>query len=430
MPTPVDTPLRLDFPTAERLATQYGTPLYVLSEPLFRQTIRRYKAAFQAAYPKTELSYASKANGSLALLAIAHDEDCLIDVASEGELRGALAAGVPAARCVFHGNNKDVLEIAFALECKIGTIVADNLPEIDHLTSIWRPCSTKVMLRLAPGVDPITHEKIATGQEDSKFGLNISDGAAEEGLRRALAGSLPVAGFHCHVGSQLLNPEAQIAGGEGLAKFAVSMKSRLGYTAEFINLGGGLGIACTEHDRPLDVETYCEKLVARVKRILDEGGLQPILGQEPGRALVGECGLTLYTVGAIKEVPVTGGRRRYVSVDGGLSDNPRPALYGAEYRVESMRPSAEMARATVCGKHCESDELFPNVPLPADIAAGDLLQVPCTGAYNSSMSSNYNRFPRPATVLLRMQGEPALVQRRESWAEMFARENLPDGLRR
>lgn len=438
---------RVDPDTAYRVAERYGTPLYVLSEDCFRDTIRRYKAAFQAAAQsgKTELSYASKANGTLALLHIAHEEGCLIDVASEGELRGALIAGVPATACEFHGNNKADEEIQFALTKGVRTIAVDNFYELQRLAAIWpKGAATHVVLRLAPGVDPITHQRIATGQEDSKFGFNISDGSAEHALCSALEAGLPVVGFHCHVGSQLLDPGAQIAGGEALARFAMTAKDKHGFEAQVINLGGGLGIRYTERDHPLPVEEYCERLVQAVMAILIPAGLSPTLMQEPGRALIGECGVTLYRVGAIKTVPTASGPRTYVTVDGGLGDNPRPALYGAEYTVEALRgisqkhigglgqdPSASLGmtsgagaapmKVTVSGRHCETDELFSNVTLPGDLAPGDLLQVLCTGAYNSSMANNYNRYPRPAAVLIR-GNEDKLVQRRETWDELFARE--------
>jgi diaminopimelate decarboxylase len=427
MPTPceVDTTFRLDTQQAEDLARQFGTPLYVLTETCLRQRIRAYKHAFEASAERTQLCYASKANSTLGVIKIAHEEGCRIDVASEGELRAAIAAGVPAGDCEFHGSNKHPDELLFALESGIHAINVDNFEEIEHLSSLWQlRYTTKLVLRLAPGVDPITHEKIATGQEDSKFGFNISDGSAERAVLLTMKFKLHLVGFHCHVGSQLLDPEAQAAGAEALARFALRMLESHGFEAQVLNFGGGLGIPYTKDDSPLPVIEYCRRLADGVSNVLGETSLKPLLMQEPGRALVGEAGLTLYQVGVVKEVPVAGGTRVYVSVDGGLADNPRPALYGAEYTVERVSPVTEsgLKRCTVSGRHCETDELFPNVLLPNDIAQGDLLQVLCTGAYNSSMASNYNRYPRPATVLLTTEGTTRLLQRQETWDEMFARE--------
>lgn len=431
----VDTRFRLTEATARALADVYGTPLYVVDEAHFRARIRAYRDAFRAAYPRCEMNYASKANSTVALLAIAAREGCEIDVASEGELRAALAAGVPAGRCHLHGNNKSPGEIAFAIERGIGQIVADNFEEIEELArqlgGVPAERQPKLALRLAPGVDPVTHAKISTGQADTKFGFNIADGSAERATKRCLDLGLNLIGFHCHVGSQLVDPEAQRAGGEFIARFAVQAKERLGFTARYLNVGGGLGVRYTDRDRPMDVGEYCKLVVQAVLDALAGSGIEPVLAQEPGRSLVAESGVTLYRVGVVKTVPAKDrGNRTYVCVDGGLSDNPRPALYGSRYTVERVGTSpTKLETVTVSGKHCETDLLFEDVSLPADLAPGDLIQVLCTGAYNSSMASNYNRFPRPATVLLREDGTPAPIQRRETWDEMLAREILPEDLR-
>lgn len=429
----LDTRFRLSEAQARDLATAYGTPLYVIDERHFRERIRRYRSAFAAAHPRTELVYASKANSTLALLRIAHQEGCLIDVASEGELRAALAAGVPANRCHLHGNNKSDAELLFALEVEVGQIVIDHFGEIElihHLRGAVRNASTNVVLRLAPGVDPVTHHKISTGQADTKFGFNITDGSAEKATKRCLDLGLPLIGFHCHVGSQLLDPEAQRSGGELIARFAADMKNTHGFEASLLNVGGGLGVRYLDSDAPMDVESYSQLVAEAVREGLAGSGLEPTLAQEPGRSLIAESGVTLYRVGVVKTVPAKErGTRTYVCVDGGLSDNPRPALYSARYQVEAVgTTSGSMATVTVSGKHCETDKLFEDVELPAELAEGDLLQVLTTGAYNSSMASNYNRFPRPATALLRGDGSHCLVQRRDTWDEMFARELLPENL--
>ena len=420
----VDDRFRLSSEAAQALAREYGTPLYVLDERTLRSRMRAYRDAAFAATPKAEVTYAAKANSTLAVLRIAFHEGLKLDVASEGELRAALAAGVPAESCHLHGNDKSEGEIAFALEQGVAHLVVDNLPELESL-----PKGTTVVLRLAPGVDPVTHAKISTGQDDTKFGFNVADGAAEAAVRRALERGLDLKGFHCHVGSQLVDPEAQRAAGATVARFARRMIPH-GARARYLNVGGGLGVRYTD-ESPMPVGTYCRLVTDAVLEALD-GELDPTIAQEPGRALVAEAGVTLYRVGVVKKVPSqTVGRRTYAVVDGGLSDNPRPALYGARYTVEAIRgvgvPPASLQTLTVAGKHCETDTLFPDVELPEDLERGDLLQVLATGAYNASMASNYNRFRRPPTVLVREDGAFAQIGRREAWDEMFARESLPEG---
>lgn len=452
----LDSRFRCSEAVAAELAATYGTPLYVVDESHFRARIREYLSAFRAVAPGGEISFASKANSALAVLAIAAREGCSIDVASEGELRAALAAGVPASRCHLHGNNKSRRELEFAFEEGVSHIVVDHFDEIETISELAasRPCPSLV-LRLAPGVDPVTHAKISTGQADTKFGFNIADGSAEKATRRSLALGLPLIGFHCHVGSQLLDPEAQRAGGELIARFAAEMSARHGFKAVYLNVGGGLGVRYTDADRPTAVGKYCRLVVDGVRAGLNDPTWEPALAQEPGRSLIGESGVTLYRVGVVKTVPAPGrGSRTYACVDGGLADNPRPALYGSRYQVERVvkgeqktPPAAsgdwlenadrsetlqtvgpEVCEYTISGRHCETDKLFEDVSLPADLNAGDLLQVLCTGAYNSSMASNYNRYPRPGTVLLRSDGTHAVIQRPDAWDEMLAREILPKDL--
>ncbi len=425
--TSVDTRFSLDEATARSLAERFGTPLYVVDERHFRARIRRFWAAFRAEWPDCELTFASKANSTLALLAIAAQEGCLIDVASEGELRAAMAAGVAPSRCHLHGNNKSRQELEYALSVDINQIVVDNLEELRTIATFGG--NATLVLRLAPGVDPVTHAKISTGQADTKFGFNIADGAAEEAVRFCLGHNLKLVGYHCHVGSQLLDAGAQISGGEILAQFSVAMRDRHGFSPEIINVGGGLGVRYTDADEPMDVEAYCRAIVSGMRAVLEPAGLHPTLCQEPGRSLIAESGVTLYRVGVRKTVPSPKlGERTYLCVDGGLSDNPRPVMYGSKYTVRSFR-SGPTAPFTISGKHCETDMLFEQVPLPESIEAGDLVQVLTTGAYNASMANNYNRYPRPATALIRENGEFDLVQRRDSWEEMFARETVPGDLK-
>lgn len=411
------------------LAKQFGTPLYVINEAHLRAKARSYREAAAKLWPKTSVSYASKANSTLAVIRAVWEEGFTIDAASEGELRAALLAGVPANQCDLHGNNKTRDEIAFAVKAGVRHIVVDCFEEIEKLREFIGSLPGLV-IRLAPGVDPKTHSKISTGQADTKFGFNIADGSGERALVRMLELGMPVKGFHCHVGSQLLDPEAQISGGETLAEFAVAMKERHGYELEELNVGGGLGIHYVGTDRPLKVEEYNRLLIEAVAKPLLAAGLNPVIHQEPGRSIIGESGVTIYEVGVVKTVPsLEKGLRTYVAVDGGLSDNPRPALYGSKYTVLSYplssRPDVEKTQFTVSGKHCETDTLFSDVELRSDLQAGDYLQVLCTGAYNSTMANQYNRYPRPATAWIKEDGDTVLVQRRDRYDEMFARESLP-----
>jgi diaminopimelate decarboxylase len=419
-----DSRFRLTDDEVRTIAQEFGTPVYVLCEEAFRSRIQRYQNAFRDAWQNSEISFASKSNSILALLAIAHEEGCAIDVASEGELRAALLAGVPAKHCHFHGNAKTRRELKFAVEQGIGQIMVDNFEEIEHLRELGAKC--EIMLRLAPGVDPKTHEKISTGQSDTKFGFNIPDGSAEKALLASLAAGLSVIGFHCHVGSQLLDAEAQRQGGEELARFAALMFRKHGFVTQEINVGGGLGVRYQSDLNPMAVEDYCKLVVDAKSPILAEVGLSPRIGQEPGRSLIAEAGVTIYEVLVVKHIHIESGLKTYVSVDGGLSDNPRPVMYGAKYDVlhtsKTAREGIGEQLVTISGKHCETDELFADVYLPESTQAGDYLQVLCTGAYNACMASNYNRFLRPPTLLLCKDGSKKVIQERETWEELFSRE--------
>jgi len=398
------------------LAAQFGTPLYVIDEKHLRDRARRFVRAWDG-----DVSFASKANCTLAVLKTVYAEGCSVDAASEGELRFALKAGVPAAACRLHGSNKSQAELDFGIEVGVGKIVVDCFEEIERL--VGRNRVPDLLLRLAPGVDPKTHSKISTGQADTKFGFSMAD--APRAVARCLELGLPLIGYHCHVGSQLLDPEAQITGAETLAKFAVAMKREQGFEAKFINVGGGLGVRYTSDDRPMEIEDYCRAVRAALDEALN-GELSPAFGMEPGRSIVAESGVTVYTVGVVK---TAGTGRVYVGVDGGLSDNPRPVMYSAKYDlVWHSGSSSGTKTVTVSGKHCETDALFADVQAPTGVAAGDLVQVLCTGAYNSSMASNYNCYPRPATVFLRESGEAVVVQKRESWEQLLQRDVLPEGL--
>jgi diaminopimelate decarboxylase len=427
---------------ARELCEQFGTPLYVVDERSIRDRIRQYHNALDRTYSKTELSFACKANSTLAILKIANQEGATIDVASEGELRAARKAGVPASKCHLHGNNKKREELKFALDQGVSHVAIDHFCEIDLIAELCEdrladlsvlPYQTSYFLRLAPGVDPKTHERISTGQSDTKFGFNIADGSAEKALLRCIELSIPVDGIHCHVGSQLMDEEAQLAAGVFLSEFAVDMKAKHGFITNRIIVGGGLGAKYLDSDEPLGIRDYCQRVIGGMLPVLKQAGLDPIIGMEPGRSIIAEAGVTLYTIGVIKTVPISEGKTRtYVAVDGGLSDNPRPAMYEAKYAIQGIgleaQTSVKTQTVTICGKHCETDTLFPDVELPDDIAPGDLIQVLTTGAYNSTMASNYNRYPRPATVLIRHNGAYEQIVRRDSWEEMFNKETVPGDL--
>lgn len=416
------------------LAQQFGTPLYVLDESTFRQNMRDYRLAFEKRYPHNEIAYAGKALLCLAVARIVAQEGYDLDVASAGELYTALKAGFPPHKLVFHGNNKSWQELRMAVQHGVGRVVVDNLLELEMLEKVAAEAqrTVAILLRVTPGIDPHTHRFIRTGQADTKFGLNIRNGHALEGARRALSSPhLRLKGIHCHVGSQLLETDAQERATKIMVDFMHTLRQKLGYTVEELNIGGGLGIRYIESHRPPSFDEYAERVVSVLVDQLDRRNLPyPTLLQEPGRALVGEAGLTLYTIGAIKQVPIKQppGVRTYVAVDGGMSDNPRPQLYDAVYTAVVANKADQPANmlVTIAGKHCETDILIRNVAI-ASPEPGDVLAVPSTGAYNYAMSSNYNRFPRPAMVLVN-EGKAEIIVERETLDDLLAHDRMPERL--
>jgi diaminopimelate decarboxylase len=412
------------------LARRFGTPLYVMDEAAIRESCREYLGAFRARYPRSEVSFAGKAFLCKAICPIIEQEGLHLDVASGGELFTALAAGFPPERIALHGNNKAPEELKMAVDARVGRIMVDNLYELDLLDRAAAETSAPipVMVRVKPGIDPHTHRRIRTGQADSKFGLGIGDGAALAAIRRILATpSLAFRGVHCHVGSQLLDTETHIEKVRIMVDFLRTIRDETGVTAEELNIGGGLGIRYLSEHRPPALSDLADAVIEALVEALDRHGLgRPVLAQEPGRALVGEAGTTLYAIGAIKEIS---GMRTYVGIDGGMSDNPRPQLYDAVYEAIVANKAAQPADfvATVAGKHCETDTLIPAVSI-ARPEPGDILAVQSTGAYNYSMASNYNRFTRPAVVLVN-DGVADVIVRRETYQEVAARDEVPDRLR-
>jgi len=349
-----------------------------------------------------------------------------LDVASAGELYTALQANFPAERIKMHGNYKSNLEYRMALEVGVGRIVVDSLIELRQLECWAQKMGTvaDVLIRVRPGIDTHTHQLIQTGQVDSKFGLGIYGGEAREAIELAMAAdSINLRGLHCHIGSQLLETDAFGRAIDLMVEFLARLHDELGLQCEDLDLGGGLGIRYTEKDEPPTVADLAETICTRLLAKLGEHDLEcPRLILEPGRSIVGEAGVTLYTIGVIKEIPDL---RTYVSVDGGLSDNPRPALYEAVYEAVVANRADETPEqwVRVAGKHCETDTLIDDTCLAA-CEPGDLLAVFATGAYNYAMASNYNRFTRPAVVLC-CDGQDHLLVERESLADLIAQDRMP-----
>jgi diaminopimelate decarboxylase len=403
------------------LAREHGTPLVVYDEGALRAAARAYREAFAAHAHDTEVVYASKAYFGLAMLRLACEEGLSVDVASGGELYAALRAGFPPGRIHVHGNNKDAREVGDALDAGVGTIILDNLGEIDLVQreAAARGRRQRVLVRVTPGVNPSTHSYISTGQLDSKFGFPVEGGAARAAVEAARAApALELAGLHCHIGSQLFDLSAYGAAAAIVAGLAAECD---GDDLTTVNMGGGLGIAYTHHDHPAAIEDYAEAVVEAVHGEWGRAGLpRPRIMVEPGRSIVGRAGVTLYRVGGVKEIP---GVRSYASVDGGMSDLLRPMLYGAVYEpLLANRADAEPTRTLrLVGKHCESgDVLVADAALP-EVAPGDLVCLPATGAYGVSMASNYNGVTRPAVVFVD-RGEARVVTRRETYADLVARD--------
>jgi diaminopimelate decarboxylase len=396
---------------AEDLADEHGTPLLVVCE----RTIREQAAAYRRAAPGALIAYGTKAFPNGAVLRLLAGEGVGADVATLGELELALRAGVPPDRLVVHGNNKSDEELRAAATAGAGLVVLDALDEVERAAAAG---VRRVLVRVTSGIEAETHEAIRTSHHGSKFGL--PENAALEAVRRARAAGLDAAGLHVHLGSQLLDLQAARMTVEWLAAFAASCRAELDWTPAVVDVGGGLGIAHVEDEQPPSAEEFAAEIVLRVERAWRLHDLPPPqLILEPGRSLVGRAGVTLYRVGVVKRASeaVT-----FVAVDGGLSDNPRPLLYGARYTALLANRADEPPAGTyaVAGKHCEPDTLIPRVLLPAP-RRGDLLAVPATGAYTLAMSSNYNLLPRPAAVLVG-DGRARLIRRRETLEDVLALE--------
>jgi diaminopimelate decarboxylase len=403
------------------LADAHGTPLWVVDETDLRERCRRYVEGF----PGVAVAYASKAWCTVGILQLVVDEGLWIDVVSGGELHTALVAGVDPALLIFHGNNKSAAELDRALEVGVGRIVVDSFDELERLERLAaaREVTATCWLRITPGIDAHTHEYVRTGHDDSKFGFTLSLGLADDAIVRAR--DLPhidVVGIHAHIGSQIFGTDPFIANAEVALDLLARWRDEHGVELAELNLGGGMGIRYTHEDHPVDVARYGRAVLETVdERCAALGYPRPALFVEPGRAIVGPSTLTLYEVGTVKHLP---GLTSWVSVDGGMSDNIRPALYDAEHEVAIVNRTSDAApqAVTVVGKHCESGDLVrEHAPLPGDVRVGDLLAVAATGAYTESMASNYNRLPRPAAVLVR-DGQVRELLRRETLDDLVRRD--------
>ncbi|PDP84850.1 diaminopimelate decarboxylase [Glycomyces fuscus] len=400
------------------LAATHGTPLFVMDEEDFRGRARDYRTAFSDA----DVYYAGKALLNRAVARWVNEEGLKLDVCSGGELTVALAAGVPAERIGMHGNNKSAAELRRAVEAGVGRIIIDSLDEIGRLGAIAAELGARprVLIRVTTGVEAHTHEFVATAHDDQKFGFAMSTGAAAEAVRRVLdAPQLELVGLHSHIGSQIFDTSGFEVAARRVTRFLTGIHEDLGVTLAELDLGGGLGIAYTSDDDPLDPKTIAESLTSIVRRECEEAGLPvPRIAVEPGRAIAGPAGITVYEVGTVKDVE---GIRTYVSVDGGMSDNIRTALYGSEYtsQLVSRESDAEPMLSRLVGKHCESgDIIVHDLYLPADLRPGDLVAVAATGAYCYSMASNYNHLPRPAMVAVR-GGSSRVIVRRENEEDLL-----------
>lgn len=413
------------------LVKEFGTPLWVIDEKGFRGNCASFRKAFNK-WGNCEVIYASKSLCNLSIIRIIDEEGLSLDVVSGGELYTALKAGFPTERIYFHGNNKSVEEMILAVENNVARIIVDNFYELYLLDKICGELGKvqSILLRITPGIEAHTHEYIQTGQIDSKFGFTLPDGQALEAVSKAInCPNLHLAGIHCHIGSQIFKMDSFKHATGLMMDFLAEINKVLNYECTEIDVGGGFGIYYTDEDQPANPEEWAEAVMNTVKEKSQEYGINiPKVLIEPGRAISGPAGITLYTVGSYKEVK---GIRKYIAVDGGMVDNPRPALYDAKYTaIIANKADHEIAETvSVAGKCCESgDILIWDAKLPR-VEPGDILAVFGTGAYNYSMSSNYNRIPRPAMVLVN-EGKADLIVKRETYEDILRNDVIPERLRK
>lgn len=399
------------------LAQKYGTPLYVMDEDLLRENCRSFKQSIDRYYGgKGLVCYASKVFCCKEMYRIMMREDMGLDVVSAGELYTAASVGFPMEKVCFHGNNKTDEELSMALEQNVGRIVVDNIFELERLNRLAceRGAKANIMFRIKPGIDAHTHDFVRTGQIDSKFGFALETGEALEAVKKAISlEHIELLGLHCHIGSQIFDIDPFVLAAEVMMNFIARIRDELGYEIKELDLGGGFGIKYTDADSPVPYDSYMEKVSEKVKAVCAEKNLNlPFILIEPGRSIAGPAGITLYTVGGIKHIPNI---RTYISVDGGMGDNPRYALYKSKYDfVNALRASEPKSETvTVAGKCCESGDLLGEGAPIQHTEEGDIIAVLATGAYNYSMSSNYNRIPKPPVIMVK-DGTSRVIVKRET----------------
>ena len=403
------------------LVKEHKTPLYVMDEDVIRKNCRSFKASIEKFYGDGLVCYASKTFCCKEMCRIINDEGLGLDISSGGELYTAMSVDFPADKLVFHGNNKTDEELKLALDYGVGRIVVDNFDELSLLNRLAKNLNktANIMLRIKPGVDSDTHNYIMTGQIDSKFGLGLETGEAFNAAKMAIeSDNINLRGFHCHIGSQIFDIEPFALAAKVMLDFIAKVKKELNYEIYDLNLGGGFGIRYTPEQVQQPNEAYMERVSAVVKERCRQLKMRlPFILLEPGRSIAGPAGITLYTVGSVKEIPDV---RTYVSVDGGMTDNPRYALYGAKYDmwVANKANSPKNREVTIAGKCCESGDLLGEDVKLQDVETGDILAVLATGAYNYSMASNYNRIPRAAVVMV-SGGETRVIVKRESYDDLI-----------
>ncbi len=406
------------------LAKKHGTPLYLMDEDRIRGNCRAYRDALKGcACPDSEAVYASKACSFAGIYKMIAEEGLCADVVSPGEIYTAKKAGFPMERAYFQGNNKTDEDIAFAIDCGVGYFVCDNFEELDVLDRIAgeKGVRQKILLRVTPGIDPHTYAEVSTGKVDSKFGVAIETGQAAEAVQKALSKkNLIFEGIHCHVGSMVFDSDVFLRASAVMLGFAAEIKKNLGAEIKILDLGGGYGVKYYPGQGEIDIPQNIKAVAKRVAELSEEYGLKtPSLRLEPGRSIVADAGITLYTVGSVKKIT---GYKNYVSVDGGMTDNPRYALYESKYTVLTANKADSPCDMTadLVGRCCESGDIIqPGVSFPSSIERGDAVAVLTTGAYNYSMASNYNRVPRPPIVLLR-GGSDRVAVRRESLDDLLS----------
>ena len=412
--------------SAEKIVKEFGSPIFVLDEADFYLRTKAWKTALEQSFSGGQLYYAAKSFICVEVARWLKELKVGLDVCTQGELATALAANFPAADIEFHGNNKSEAEILFAIKSAVGTIVIDSFDELSRVAKIANQEGSiqKVYLRLTPGVDTHTHEFISTAHEDVKFGFSIASGDAQIAIDKCMAEkSLNLAGIHCHIGSQIFEVDSFKLAAKRLIAVLAAFRDKYSKELPELNIGGGYGIAYTNNETAISPFQVIPAIAQEIKDECAKAKLSiPKISIEPGRAIVGPTTTTIYLVGTTKLVKLEdGSTRKYISVDGGMSDNIRPALYGATYSafLANRSSSEKSISSRIVGKHCESgDILIPEIELPADIKAGDLLAIPATGAYGRSMASNYNHMPRPSVIAVK-DGQGREILRRENEADLL-----------